>query len=195
MIKACLQCGTVMAKPGTVWKFCSRACADLYRSGEGMKVYKKHPPFTQEQAIEAFWQKVKKSDGCWIWTGNKLVRGGYGGLNWRGKISVKAHRVSYEIAHGVTLTPEQIVRHRCDNPLCVNPDHLVLGTHQDNVQDTWERGRAGKAPRQRMTQEIATEIRRLAATGMTQAAIAKKFGMSASNVSYILGGKTWSERT
>ncbi len=179
MKKACEKCGKVVDRKGNTWRFCSRKC------------WYQVLTFSRETAIEKFWEKVKKTDGCWIWKGTKLVRGGYGAVKWNGKITVKAHRVAWDIAHGEMPPPERKVLHNCDNPLCVRPDHLRLGSDRDNVQDTWERGRAGKPPRARMTMEIAAEIRRLYADGMSQKQLAKQFGMHQSNISYIVRRKTW----
>jgi len=79
---------------------------------------------------DAFWQKVNKNAGtfCWLWMGC-TDRAGYGVLSGR-----RAHRISWELHHG-SIPPGKIVRHRCDNPSCVNPDHLLLGTHYDNAVD------------------------------------------------------------
>lgn len=85
-----------------------------------------------------FWPKVRKSDGCWEWTG--ATNGvGYGQLNVKGK-RWSAHRISYEIHIGA-IPQGLLVRHRCDNRPCVRPDHLELGTHVDNARDMVERGR------------------------------------------------------
>jgi hypothetical protein len=85
-----------------------------------------------------FWSKVSKSDGCWEWMGGK-DKDGYGKITymWRG---LRAHRLSWELTYGVI--PQGLdVLHRCDNPPCVRPDHLFLGTHGDNNRDMKEKGR------------------------------------------------------
>ncbi len=96
-----------------------------------------------------FWSFVQKGDGCWAWTG-ATFRGGYGAFRRQGKIC-HAHRVSYELANGtieghVPGHPELevVVMHRCDNPNCVRPDHLELGTDADNIADMWRKGRGSK---------------------------------------------------
>lgn len=93
---------------------------------------------------DRFWPKVEKSDdGCWTWQAAR-DRKGYGKIGAPGRAGwLFAHRVSYEIATGITLTPDVLVLHRCDNPPCVRPDHLFLGTHADNVADKIRKGRQG----------------------------------------------------
>ena len=81
--------------------------------------------------------------GCWEWSGGRR-EGGYGAFTAErlGYKRAGAHRAMYESEHGA-VPPEQVVRHSCDNPPCVNPDHLLLGTHADNMGDMAERRRSG----------------------------------------------------
>jgi hypothetical protein len=90
---------------------------------------------------ERFWPKVAKSDGCWEWRGAKTL--GYGRINV-GRRSILAHRVSYEMANG-PIADGLVVCHRCDNPSCVRPDHLFLGTLGDNNADMFAKGRGTTA--------------------------------------------------
>lgn len=99
------------------------------------------------QSLEArFWAKVQKSDGCWEWTG-ALHQSGYGmiGLGSRQAGIDRAHRVSFRL-HFSEIPEGLIVCHRCDNRRCVRPDHLFLGTHKDNSDDKWIKGRASTPP-------------------------------------------------
>jgi hypothetical protein len=92
---------------------------------------------------ERFWDKVRKQDGdgCWEWTANTNNQGyGFIGSGPPQRKPLLAHRVSFEIAFGPIATG-MCVLHRCDNPLCVRPDHLFLGTLRDNTQDSIAKGR------------------------------------------------------
>lgn len=88
--------------------------------------------------MERFWSKVQKSDTCWLWTA-RVGTNGYGQFKLDGK-TVPAHRVSLTLM-GVELTRSDVVMHACDTPLCVNPSHLSVGTHKENSDDKWAKGR------------------------------------------------------
>jgi HNH endonuclease len=90
---------------------------------------------------ERFWSKVIKTETCWLWQGCKKGEGikqQYGGFKIKGKMYV-AHRVVWFLTYGTW--PSQWVLHKCDNPPCVNPDHLFEGTPKDNTQDSIKKGR------------------------------------------------------
>jgi HNH endonuclease len=90
---------------------------------------------------ERFWSKVDKSGDCWVWTGSRDLKG-YGKINI-GCTPTLAHRVSWQIKSG-DIPEGLFVLHRCDNPPCVNPAHLFIGTAGDNVQDMMSKGRQRK---------------------------------------------------
>jgi hypothetical protein len=88
--------------------------------------------------MERFWAKVEKQEsGCWVWQG--ATRSGYGAIKIDGKVK-GTHRVSFEMANG-PIPEGLLVCYSCDNPPCVNPDHLWLGTYEDNARDGWKKGR------------------------------------------------------
>lgn len=93
---------------------------------------------TPAAAKPRFMKHVNKTDTCWLWTGSIDVSG-YGDCWFRGKTD-GAHRVAWLIFNG-EITDGLFVLHRCDNPKCVNPEHLFLGTHSDNMRDASSKGR------------------------------------------------------
>src|ERR1700733_2081816 len=92
---------------------------------------------------DRFWNKVKKTDGCWEWQKAKNQNGaGYGVLRVNGKNEL-AHRISYVINNG-SIDSDLWVLHKCDNKQCVRPDHLFLGTRSDNIRDMYSKGRGNR---------------------------------------------------
>ena len=100
------------------------------------------PGWEKSPAAPRFWSCVTKTDGCWLWIGARHPRG-YGNLSVRGHRRY-AHRFSWEL-HVGPIPPGLEVCHRCDNPACVRPDHLFLGSQADNLADMWRKGR-GRSP-------------------------------------------------
>jgi hypothetical protein len=146
--------------------------------------------------MDRFWQKVEKTETCWNWTACAHPKG-YGLFSIRNR-NRRAHRVSYEM-HCGPITDGMQVLHECDNPRCVRPDHLFLGTNADNMADKCAKGREahvgqkGEAnARAKLTTEKVLAIR--AAVG-TQDEIAASFGISRGAVSGIRTGRRWSHVT
>lgn len=145
------------------------------------------------RAVIVFWKKVDKSGGCWIWTGAKTGRG-YGVIR-ADYVTHLAHRYSYHLAFGEI--PEGLhVCHHCDNPPCVNPEHLFLGTSKDNMQDAKMKGRTTlgeKNGRSKLTEEDVLEIIRLKIVdGMKSVDIAQSYGIGRTYVDIIVRGERWS---
>jgi len=146
--------------------------------------------------MNRFWIKVQKKDtGCWEWIASK-DRAGYGEFHLNGK-TTKAHRVSFYIANPLVIMDELCVLHKCDNPACVNPDHLFLGTHADNVADKCQKGRNrfkahhGSANGfAKLTEDEVREIRSLNGT-LSQTRMAALFGVTQACISGIILNKGW----
>jgi hypothetical protein len=98
---------------------------------------------SREESLALFWAKVRRSDGCWEWTGARHKHG-YGKLSRSGRCYV-AHRFAWEMTVGPIPGALQVC-HRCDNRLCVRPDHLFLGTQKDNIADMLGKGRGSLPP-------------------------------------------------
>jgi hypothetical protein len=138
-----------------------------------------------EQRIAEKILRIPFSD-CWFWVAAS-DRNGYGVIrNHRGPGGRQyVHRVMYQRAHGDTHGLH--VCHRCDNPACVNPDHLFLGTDYDNHADKARKGRAGK----KLTTSQAQRIRELCRSGTARKEVAKQFGISTTMVGYIDRDMYW----
>jgi len=157
-----------------------------------------------EKMMARFWSKVDKNgstvthvDGlgpCWLWTA-AASSAGYGRLRVGGRM-ISAHRLSYEIHNGPVLAG-MCACHRCDVKLCVNPSHLFLGTHADNMRDRDAKGRLGAREGEwngfaKLTDTNVLEIRKLYAKGgVFQKALAARFGVDQSHISEIVHRKTW----
>lgn len=155
------------------------------------------PPTTSDLA--RFDAKVRRTDSCWEWTGAKRDNE-YGSFKYRGKTRT-ASRVAWLFAHG-EWPGDLCVCHTCDNPSCVRPDHLFLGTDKDNAEDRDAKGRQrngasyGKCigeghGRAKLTQHQVDLIRSGAFDGLSQREIADQFGVSGSLISMIKSGKKW----
>ncbi len=140
--------------------------------------------------LKRFWAKVDKTGECWLWTGACHPQG-YGLIKTMTGMS-RAHRVSFEINNG-PIPAGLMVRHTCDNPSCVNPNHLVSGTARDNVQDRVTRGRSAdrhgeRHPMAKLNDALITLIRKSNLPGKDLAEICD---VSQASISLIRNNKHW----
>lgn len=129
-----------------------------------------------EPTLARFMAKVNKTENCWLWIGSTDGYGHYGKINVYGK-TISSHRLSYLHHHG-EIQKGFIVRHKCKNMLCVNPNHLELGTYsQNNGEDKW---RDGTMTFKKITDDEITSIRIRYELGrdVTYTSVAREFGIS-----------------
>lgn len=155
-----------------------------------------HQPNAHRPIEERFWRYVAVGDPdeCWLWTGTSYLNG-YGQLSLKGR-HVYAHRLSWEIHFG-PIPPHDsyhgtCVLHHCDNPACVNPEHLFLGTNAENIDDMIQKGRYNRHKRtNKLSESDVLKIREMAAQGMIQSHIAKAFGVGNVTISNVVLRKSW----
>jgi hypothetical protein len=176
-------------------RYCSSACGNASRV---------------RPATVRFWDHVEKTSTCWLWTGDK-IRHGYGHIrsDARGRQRTLAHRLSWSIHFGEIPAGIQVCHH-CDNPPCVRPDHLFLGTQQDNMRDmlfkgrvptgdahVWRRRpelvlRGSRAPRAKLTEEQVDAIREARKTDHpSYSQLAKQYGVTIGAIGSIIRGDNW----
>lgn len=152
----------------------------------------KRKSLPQHPLVEAFMKHVTiDCNGCWMWRGG-LVHGGYGSFTCRpyGYFTARAHRASYEIFNG-PIPEGHVVRHKCDNTGCVNPEHLITGTQADNIQDAISRGRLAIGARHgcsKLTEHAVVAIR---ADTRKQRTIAKEYQVSEQTICDIKKRRSW----
>lgn len=147
---------------------------------------------------ERFWEKVDKSDGCWLWT-SAIGSRGYGVFWVGGGKSRFAHRISWELANGVAVPDGMVVMHSCDRPACVNPSHLSTGTNKDNSEDAVRKLRHAFGERNKgggkLTDQQVLEMKRLQADGYGCSRLSRMFNVSTQTAKAIKRGRIWKHIT
>lgn len=170
---------------------CTRPCR--YCGNAMLKV----APGTRYCSLNCYFDfNVKKTDQCWLWTG-VCTSHGYGKMTrGRGNV-ILAHRFSLERAKGISIPKIVLVLHQCDNPPCVNPEHLFCGSHKDNTADMLQKGRNGKGystgsknPAAKINEKIARRIKR--DVHVPAKYFAKHFGLHRNTIGKIRRGQIWS---
>lgn len=151
---------------------------------------------------DRFWSHVDKNNDCWVWTASRYASG-YGQFKAKaGKPAVRASRFSWMLHFG-PIPDGLLVCHHCDNPPCVRPEHLFLGTHQDNHDDMRRKGRQATASPAslhrlrhwaKLTPEMVVEIRRAyAGGGVSMRQLAEQYGVNKSNIVRAINGRQWAD--
>jgi len=179
-------------------RYCSNRCKSRakYRRKIGVCITDIRPIYDNTE--DNFWSKVdiKNKEDCWEWTSCRN-RDGYGQFRFNGLMK-RAHRVAWCLTFG--KIPKNIcVLHRCDNPGCVNPSHLFLGTHQDNMADMAKKQRCYRPSgeshhKAKLTKNDVRKIRKIYADGqLFQKEISEMFDVDRTTISNIVTRRTWKE--
>ncbi len=140
--------------------------------------------------MKRFWDKVQKSgNGCWLWMGGKYSDG-YGGFNIEGK-TFRVHRFSWELINGPIPTGLYVL-HKCDTPACVNPKHLFLGSHKDNMDDAKRKKRMNVGINNGSSKLTPEKVKKILRDVRTQRLVAKDYGVSRQLISLIKRKIIWS---
>ncbi len=143
--------------------------------------------------IERFWSRVEKppedsTSECWLWSGRK-DRNGYGKLSIGASGEVKAHRFSLALSLNRSIKDRLLVCHKCDNPSCVNPEHLFEGTAADNTQDCINKGRF-RCVNKKLT-ETQVRLIRNNPDKLSHRKLAKQLNVSPGTVYAVISGRSW----
>ena len=188
-IKICEECDSVYAKirgGAAAWlkrRFCSNTCTQAARS----KAMLASLPIAT-----AFWNRVNKTNACWLWRGSKYGDG-YGRFNYAGQ-NYRAHAIALKL-DGRPIPKGKQGLHHCDNKLCVRPSHLYVGTQKNNTDDIWNRSRhpsyGVQHPLAKLTPEAVLEMRWMRRQGIPFDQIGCAFNVAKITARDAVLGKTW----
>ena len=184
------DCGKEVA----AWGYCQKHYKRTKKYGSP------HPKKNDQAPLsERFWRFVdrKSEDECWNWIGNKL-KSGYGQISIGAKkeMSKGAHRVSWELANDKSIPDGMYIMHKCDNPSCVNPNHLTIGTAKENTQDMIQKGRkktvAPLGEENGKSLLNAEKVLLIRASTLNHAALGRQLNVSPNCIRGVRTGRTWS---
>lgn len=185
--KHCEQCGSLFQRDKrntyayfAQQRFCSSGCVGQYKSAAA--------DAARPSMEDAFYRWVDKGGDCWEWTGARDPQG-YGVFCYAKK-TYKAHRIAVQL-DGRSFRKGEYACHHCDNPGCVNPDHIYVGTPKDNMRDALERGRFPHGSRCHMARLTEANVREIRRGGKTDQQWAEQFGVSRPTVTMARSGTTW----
>lgn len=144
--------------------------------------------FDPVEFIEKYQRKISKSGDCLLWTG-ATINSGYGYLTVNKK-NKTAHRASYEASHGPVPEGMQVL-HRCDVKLCVNPEHLFVGTQQENIDDMINKGRWSMGDRRRNAKLTTKQVIAIRADTRNRNEIARELNVKSGTIYSIQSGQRW----
>lgn len=152
----------------------------------------RHRSYSLAERVAARTVRSSEPDGCWTWQGCRVGRNGYGQimLDAQSRKLDYAHRVAWALANG-PIPDGMVVCHRCDNPRCVNPSHLFLGSQRENIHDAVRKGRWTV---RKLSDDDVEAIRALAASGTLHRDIARAFHVARNTISSIVSRRARTER-
>ena len=145
----------------------------------------------EERAAETLLKHIVKTDTCWVWKG-RTNKKGYGIIGFRNEDGRMAHRVAWILKNGEI--PEGLcVCHKCDNPPCVNPDHLFLGTNQENIADRHAKGRSNAPRGEQHGMSVLNDhqVKQIQSDPRPSRQVGKTYGISKTHVLRIKKGESW----
>lgn len=167
--KACAVCGSVFLATGALQAVCSPECAIAHNT------------------------TIDPESGCWVKKGPRKPGDSYSVITYKG-VPEQAHRFAHRTMKG-EIPEGMVVRHTCDNKPCVNGDHLILGTHQQNMDDMRERGRSRTGEKNVSAKLTAEQAVAIYNSSETANVLADRYGCHRTNVIAIKSGRSWSSVT
>jgi len=174
--------------------FCNKHWRRLRKYGSPLWLAQPSGSYRGLPAEVRFFKRVLKTDACWIWQGG-CDEDGYGVFMGEvlGVVLRRAHRFSWSFHNNRVIPSTMNILHSCDNPKCVNPEHLSIGTCAENQQEKWTRGRGWTHKGTSHWATILTEdqVREIRSSTETQKVLAAKYGLNQASISAIVRRKSW----